>query len=41
MLLPMAVHVITVYRYSTLADPTVHFDNNYTQNALSLPLACA
>jgi hypothetical protein len=30
----------TVYRYSTLADQTVHFDNNYTQNHHPVPFLC-
>jgi hypothetical protein len=38
-LLPTAVHDSTVYRYSTLADQTVHFDNNYTQNHHPVPFA--
>jgi hypothetical protein len=36
---PTAVHDSTVYRYSTLADQTVYFDNNYTQNRHPVPFA--
>jgi hypothetical protein len=38
--LPTAVHDSTVYRYSTLADQTVHFDNNYTPNHHPVPFLC-
>jgi hypothetical protein len=39
-LLLMAVHDSIVYRYSTLADRTVHFDKNYTQNHHPVPFLC-